>query len=233
MGEKQRDTDFLSHNEQSTLIEDYVERETAVACKRVEDAEAAIRQKREIMGTADNTDLATRQPEKLYLEKMVAIKHSLSDLASSDDGEDGDGEDDEETEQGNLSEDDEPSWVMGIISKTVQQRMERFRQMQMKLDKLTQPRWGDAANYFGEIDKKYGTSEFMVPAVLELQTDDDAAAPAPTIVGELMECLDIDPGISQMLQPTSHPGSCSIRLGAGKPQSDRDIAGLAPAAELD
>jgi len=70
---------------------------------------------------------------------MVAIRDSLSDLASSDDGEDGEDEDDEETKQGKLSKDDEAGWVMGTITKTVQQRMERFQQKQMKLDELTQP----------------------------------------------------------------------------------------------
>jgi hypothetical protein len=39
---------------------------------------------------------------------------------------------------------------MGTISKMVQQRMESFRQKQMKLDELTQPRWEDAADYFRE-----------------------------------------------------------------------------------
>jgi len=51
---------------------------------------------------------------------MVAIRDSLSDLASSDNGEDGEDEDDEETEQGQLREDDEPGWVMGTIMKTVE-----------------------------------------------------------------------------------------------------------------
>jgi hypothetical protein len=66
---------------------------------------------------------------------LVAIGDSLSDLASSDDGEDGEDENDEEAEQGKLSEDDKPGWVMGAITKMVQQRMERFQQKQMKLGK--------------------------------------------------------------------------------------------------
>jgi len=78
---------------------------------------------------------------------LVAIGGSLSDLASSNNGEDGEDEDKEETEQGKLSEDDEPGWVMGTITKTVQQHMERFWQNQMKLHELTQPGWEDAANY--------------------------------------------------------------------------------------
>jgi hypothetical protein len=85
---------------------------------------------------------------------LVAIGDSLSDHASSDDGEDGEEEDDEQTGQGNLSEDDEPGWVMGTITNTVQQRMERFQQRQMTHDELTQPGWEHAADYFRERDKK-------------------------------------------------------------------------------
>jgi hypothetical protein len=70
---------------------------------------------------------------------MVPIGDGLSDLASSDNGADGENEDDEDKEQGKLSENNEPGWVMGTMTKTEQQRMERFRQKQMKLDELTQP----------------------------------------------------------------------------------------------
>jgi len=146
------------------------------------------------MKNAEITGLMNKEPKKPFEVMMVAIADSLSDLASSDDGEDGEIEE-EETEQGKQSEDDEPSWVMGTITKTVQQRMEKFRQKQMKLDELTQPRWEDAADYFREKDKVYGTSELMVAAVVQPQTDDDAAVPSPTTFGELMECLEIVPGI--------------------------------------
>jgi len=44
--------------------------------------------------------------------------------------------------------------------------MGRFRQKKMKLDKLTQPRTVDAADYFCEQDEKYGRSEVRVPAVV-------------------------------------------------------------------
>ena len=59
----------------------------------------------------------------------VATRDSQSDLASFDYREDEEDEDDEETEQGKLSEDDERGWVMGTMTKTVQQRMERYRPM--------------------------------------------------------------------------------------------------------
>jgi len=163
---------------------------------------------------------------------MAAIGDSLSDLASFDDGEDGEAEE-EETELGKLSEDDEPGWVMGTISKTVQQRMESFRQMQMKLDELTPPGWEVAADYFREGDKKYGRAEFRVLVVVQPQTDDDASAPPTTTFRELMERLDIVPGISQMLQGTSPPGSSQIRLGSVKPQSNTTISGLEPIPEPD
>jgi len=54
---------------------------------------------------------------------------------------------------------------MGTIPKMVQHRMESFRQNQMRLDELTQPGCGDAANYFCERDMKYGTADLKVPAV--------------------------------------------------------------------
>jgi len=111
--------------------------------------------------------------------------------------------------------------------------MESFRQKQMKLDELTQPGWEDAADYFREQDKKYGTAELRVPVVIQPQTDDDASAPPPTTSGELMERLDIVPGISQMPQGTSRPGSSHIQRGSVKRQSNITISGFEPAAETD
>ena len=185
------------------------------------------------MTHAEITGLTSREPEKTFEEMLVAIGDSLSDLASSDDGEDGEDEDDEETEQGKLRDDDEPGWVMGTITKTVQQRMESFRQKQMKLDKLTQLGWEDAADFFRERDKKYGTSEVRALAFVQPQTNDDALAPPPTTFGELMESLEIVPGISQRPQGTSRPGSSHIRLGSVKLQSKSIILSGEPAAEPD
>jgi len=230
--EKRRETHFLSNAEKEKWIEDYVQRETAGARKRVEDAEAAVQQEQDDMTHAEITGLTPREPEKTFEEMMAAIGDSLSDLASSDNGENGEDED-EETDLGKLSEDDEHGWVMGTISETVQQCVESFRQKQMKLDELTQPGWEDAADYFREQDKKYGTVELRVLVVVQPETDDDASAPPPTTFGELMDRLDIVPGISQMLQGTSWPGSSHIRLGLVKPQSNTTISGLEPAAEPD
>jgi len=231
--EKGRETHFLSNEETEKWIEDYVERETAGARKRVEDAEAAVQLEQDDMTQAEIAGLTSRKHEKTFQEMLVAIGDCLSDLASSDDGEDGEEEDDEETEHGNLSEDDEPGWVMGTITKTVQQRMERFRQKQMKLDKLTQPGWADAGDNFRERDKKYGTTELRVPAVVQPQTMNDAPAPPTATFGELMESLDIVPGISQRPQGTSRPGSSHIRLSSVKPQSKSSIPSGEPAAEPD
>jgi len=58
---------------------------------------------------------------------LNAIGDILSDLTSSDDEEDAeDDEEDDDTEHGKLSEDDEPGWVIGTISKSVKRRMERY-----------------------------------------------------------------------------------------------------------
>jgi len=185
------------------------------------------------MTHAEITGLPSREPAKTCEEMLPAIGDSLSDLASSNDGEDGEDEDDEETEQGYLSKDDEPGWVMCTITKTVQQRMERFRQNQMNLDELTQPAWENVADYFHERDKKYGTSKMRVPAIVEPQTNQDAPAPPQPTVGELMEILDIVPGISQRPQGTSRQGSRHIRLGSVKQQPKARIPGGELAAEPD
>ena len=94
----------------------------------------------------------------------------------------------------------------------VQQHMESFRQKQMKLDELTQPAWGDMANYFCERDKKYGTTKLQVPAVINPQMNDVAAAPARTTFEEQHESVDIVPGKSQIPQGTFQPGSHHRRI---------------------
>jgi DNA-directed RNA polymerase specialized sigma subunit len=99
-----------------------------VARKRVEDAEAAVQQEQDDMTHAEIAELMSIEPEKTFAEMLVAIGISLSDVASSNSGEDGEYEDDQEKEKGKLSEHDEPSWVMDTITKTVHQRRDIFQQ---------------------------------------------------------------------------------------------------------
>ena len=73
-----------------------MQRETAAARKRVEDAKAAIKQEQEEMRTAENAGLTTTKPERLFEEMLNAIGDGLRDHARSDDGEDGADEDDNE-----------------------------------------------------------------------------------------------------------------------------------------
>jgi len=166
---------------------------------------------------------------------LNAIGDSLNDLASSDDEEDGEDEDDDEedTGHGKLSEDDEPGWVMGTFSKTVQHRMESFRQKQLRLDELTHPGWGNVADYFRERDTKYGTTELKIPAVGKPQEDSTAATRSLTTFGELMHALDIVPGQSQMPQVTSQQGTSQMRLGLEKPQADNRTVPPMPTAVPD
>jgi len=102
--------------------------------------------------------------------------------------------------------------------------MERFWPKQMKLDALTQPGWGDAADHFHEGHKKYGTTEYKVPAVVKPHSGDDAANPIPITFEELIESLNIIPRMLQMPRGTSRPGSCNMRLGSGRLQSNKHIA---------
>jgi len=204
-----------------------------VARKWVEDAETTINQEQEDMRQAETTGLTTRKLEIMFPQMFNDIRASLSNRASSDDQEDVVEEDDQDTEVGELSTDYVPSWVMGTISKVVQQHMERFWQKQMKLDKLKQPGWGDAADYICVRDKKYGMTELRFPVVVKPHTDHVATAPALTSFGELTECLHSVSRILELPQGTSRPGSSHIKLGSIKPESNKGIAGLLPNTEAD
>jgi hypothetical protein len=230
--EKSHETHFLSNEEKEKWIEDFVQRETAVARKRVQDAEAALIRD---MTTVENECATAQKPETTFEEMLNAIGDSLSDLASSNDEQDGEDEehDEEDTELGKLSDDDEPGWVMGTINKTVQHHMESFQQKQMRLDELTQPGWGDAANYFRERDMRYGTAELMVPAVVKPQTDSTTATPPPITVGEHMQTPEIVRGKPEMPPVTSRPGRSQMRLGSEKPQSHIFIPVLSPGMATD
>ena len=211
-------------------MKDYMERETAVASKRVQDAETAIIQELKDMTTNDNLGATTEQPKTRLQEVLNAFGDSLSDFASSDDEQNGENKEDDgnNTEHGKRSDDDKPGWVIGKISKTVQHHMESFWQKQIRLDELTQPGWGDAVDYFRERDMKYRTAAFQVPAVVKLELDLSAATPSPTTFGEHMQTLHIVRGQSQMLAVTSQPGSGQMRLGLKKPQSHKFIRVLSP-----
>jgi len=126
--EKRQETHFWNNEEKDKWMEDYVERESVGAWKRVEYAEAAVQQEQEDMKHAEIAVLTNTERKKSFKDMMVTIGDSLNVLASSDNGEDGEDEDDEETEQGKLSEDDEPGWVIYTMTKKVQQRMERLWQ---------------------------------------------------------------------------------------------------------
>jgi len=164
---------------------------------------------------------------------IIVVGDSVSDIVTSDDWEDGEDEHDEEAEQRQLSEDDQPGWVMGIITKTLPRAMDRVRKMQIKLDDLTQLGWEDSADYICQEDTKYGTSCLRVPEVVQPPTDDEVAAPAATPFGVLMECLDIVCALSQLPQGISREGCNDMRPGSQKPQSNMTILDLASAAERD
>jgi hypothetical protein len=92
---------------------------------------------------------------------------------------------------------------MGTISKTVQHRIDSFRQKQMMLGELTKPGWGNVADYFCERDMTSGLTELKVRAVVQPETTRYVATPSPTAFGEHMYAVNIVPRQSQMPQVTS------------------------------
>jgi hypothetical protein len=120
---------------------------------------------------------------------------------------------------------------MGTISRKVQHRMEGFPEKEMRLDELTQPGWGDAANYFGERDMKSETAELQVAEDVNQQIDRIVATPSPITIGEHMQTLEVVSGKSLMPAVTSRPGSSHMKLGSEKPQSHQFIPLFSPVAE--
>ena len=111
-----------------------------MAKEHVGDAETSSKEEQEDMRIPEKAGSTTRKPKKTVEEMLNAIRDNLSNLASSDNEEDGENTEAYEkyTELSKLSDDDEPGWVTGIISKRVQHLMESIQQQQLKLDKLMQ-----------------------------------------------------------------------------------------------
>jgi hypothetical protein len=121
------------------------------------------------MTMAGKVGVTTGKPEITSKPMLNAIGDSLNNLARSEDVQDGEEnvDDEEDTDLGRLSDDDEPGWVMGTISKMVQHRMGSFRPTQIRLDELTQLGWRDAVNFFRVRDMTYVTAKLKVPAVVK------------------------------------------------------------------
>jgi len=227
---KQQETHFFSHQEKEKWIEHYVQWETAVPRKRVEDAERAITQEQDDMRNAEKVRLTTNKLETTCEEMLNAIVDSLSNLASSEDGDDGEDEDDDEEDfaGGKLREDDKLRRMMGTIPKTEEYRMERCWSRQVKFEELTEQYWEDAADHFCERDKKYEMTEWKVPAVVQPQAADDAKSSVLTTSSEHLETHDCIPGELPMPQVTSQPGTSQRRLGSRKLKRHKHIPSLLP-----
>jgi hypothetical protein len=80
--EKRWETHFLRDEGKEKSIQDYLDRETAVARQRGQDAETGIMQEQEHMRNVENAQSTTTKPETTFEEMLNAIRYSLSDLAS-------------------------------------------------------------------------------------------------------------------------------------------------------
>jgi len=183
------------------------------------------------MRNAEPAGLTTTKHETTFKEMLIGIRNSLSDLASSDDGDYGENQEDDEEDPagGKHSENDEPGWVMSTISNMVQYRMEHLQPKQMKLDELTQPSWGDTADSLCGRDKKYGSTQFKVLAVVQPQMAADTELSGLMTFGEPMMTIINIPGKSHMPLEISRPGSSHLRLGSRKLETHKRIQSLPPA----
>jgi hypothetical protein len=75
--------------------------------------------------------------------------------------------------------------------------------------------------------------ESSAPAVVQLQTNDEAPAPPPTTFGGHTESLHIVTEISQRPQGTTQPSNSHIGLGLVKPVPKWSVPSSKPAKEPD
>ena len=108
---------LLRNEENEKWIQDYVDRETAVARNHVKDPETTSMQELEDMRNAEKAGSTPGKPETTFDEMLYPIGDSLRDLASSNDEVDCEGKADAEqdSELGSLSQDGEPGWEMGSV----------------------------------------------------------------------------------------------------------------------
>jgi hypothetical protein len=128
VAEKLQETHFICNQEKEKWIGDYVGKETGGARKRGGDSDVVVQQEEEDMKNGENAGLINRELVKTLQEIMVAIGDNVSNPGTYNVGHNGEVKEDEQTEQGMLTKDDEPSWVIGRITNTVWQRMERSQQ---------------------------------------------------------------------------------------------------------
>ena len=93
------------------------------------------------MRNAEKVGWTARKPKKPFVEMLNAIGDSLSDLQLLHTEQDGEDEEDNAGDRKlvKLSKNDQPSQVIGKISKKLLQPMESCRKKDMKLYELTQP----------------------------------------------------------------------------------------------
>ena len=165
--EKWKETSCLSVEENNPWIDDYVETETDVIQKWVQDAENVIKHEQDKIRHAENAGLTTRKPQTSCAVILNTSGNSLSRLACSHNEEEGDDmEGDEDTELVKLSDDDKPRWVMGPMCTMVEHRKQGFQSTQIWLDELTQPGWENQCDNIREITQKQGTVKSKILAVI-------------------------------------------------------------------
>jgi hypothetical protein len=98
-----------------------VHRKPTVERQEVDDAETTNNWRLENMRMAGKAGLKMRKPEKTFQDLCYPIGDSRSNRTSADDEEAVKNKEDyeEDTIVGKLSQDDEPGWVIGTISKMV------------------------------------------------------------------------------------------------------------------
>lgn len=112
----------------------------------------------------------TQWLEESFKERPNTLGDNLNSFPTFGNDKDVEDEDsdDEESNLGKLSEDNEPSWVVGTTCKTVRHCIESFWQTQMRLHKLTHSEQGDTVDNFNVRSIMYGTTELRALVIIKV-----------------------------------------------------------------
>lgn len=155
----------MDSDQRDKWIEDYVERETAAARKRAEEADLAWALEKERLASVSAVDQhpETAESARSFNQMLEDIGESIDDVATSgeedeDNEDDDDDEEDEEDIEGESDEEEGSGWVPDIVQKSAQRRIDAFREKCMWIEEMTRSGWEDADKYFRERDEKYGVT---------------------------------------------------------------------------
>jgi hypothetical protein len=170
----------MSEDARRKWIDDYVERETEVARRRVEAADAAVKEDMERQYATSAQMPPAANPKKTFEELLALVGDDIDNVVPSDDDDDEeedeelDSDEDEDIHDGSLDED---GFVPGQINKTTMAEITAARARTSRMFELTKEGYAEAEAFWRKRDQEVGVDTLkhsLLPvASREKESDDE------------------------------------------------------------